>query len=94
VTSLSAVELDANKIYQVSAAGLDRRGFELVVVDDSTGAIIQRITGSEADGQQKLEGLFKTSSRNRIRLAIRMSAGEAADPLPFTRISIREIAPV
>lgn len=94
VTSLSAVELDANKIYQVSAAGIDRSGFELVVLDDSTGAVIQRIAASEADGQQRLEGLFKTSSSNRIRLAIRMTGGVPAGSLPFTRIIIREIAPV
>ncbi|HWN99025.1 MAG TPA: hypothetical protein VNS63_07110, partial [Blastocatellia bacterium] len=93
-TNLCSVELDPYKVYQLCADATDKGEFRFVVFDDRTGAVIQRITSGEAEEPQRLEGLFKTSSGGRIRLAMRLSTGTSADPLPFSRISLREIAPL
>jgi len=94
VTTLATVELEANKIYQVITSGLGSTEYELAVLNDDTGAVIQRLAGDEREGRGKFQGLFKTSGCNRIRLAIRMPAPDPAEPLPLGRISIREIAPI
>jgi 4-amino-4-deoxy-L-arabinose transferase-like glycosyltransferase len=93
VTNLCAVELDPNKIYQVRADASYGGDFELLVLDDVTGGSIQRVASSDADGQRRLEALFRTSNDKRIRLAIRISGEQTTDP-PLGRISIREIGPV
>jgi hypothetical protein len=92
--NLSSVELVANTIYQVNAVASDRERCELLVLDDNTGALIQRIQRSEQESEAHLEGLFKTSSNNRIRLAVRVLGSKADDALPISHISIRAIAPI
>ena len=93
-TDLGLAELEENKIYQLTAVGLDRREFELVVADDATGATIQRIAASDKEGPPRVDGLFTTSKGKRVRLVLRMSGDTLPGSLPFSRISIREIAPL
>jgi 4-amino-4-deoxy-L-arabinose transferase-like glycosyltransferase len=89
---LCNVELDDNTIYQLSADATCRGECELLIEDDSTGAMIERIQTDRA-GHDQLAGLFKTSSSRRIRLTLRLSDAQPADALPISRISIRAVAP-
>lgn len=89
--NLCSVELDPNTIYRLSVDTSCQGACELVVADDATGAVLQRIQ-ADRTGHERLEGLFKTSSRNRVRVAVRVSA-QPADVLPISHISIRVIAP-
>ena len=94
VLELCAVELEANTIYQVSADAANSGRQEILVLDASTGAVIQRVQSSEQEETRSLEGLFKTSSGTRVRLAVRLSGARPADPSPVSRISIRKIASI
>jgi hypothetical protein len=88
---LCDVDLNANTIYQVSVDSSHEAGWSLVIFDDSTGALIQDIESGDQKEMKRFDGLFKTTSGNRVRLAIRRSGAKASGPLPISRISISEI---
>ncbi|HEX8185900.1 MAG TPA: hypothetical protein VF747_14140, partial [Blastocatellia bacterium] len=92
--NLCEVELSANTIYRVKVDSSSEAGWSLVILDYGTGELIQDIESGERNGPTQFDGLFKTTSGNRVRLAIRRTGAKASDPLPISRISISEIARV
>jgi hypothetical protein len=92
LTSLTAIELEPDKIYKLTAAGGEHRDYELLVINDATGSVIQRIAAGGIERGSPVDGLFKTSNHNRIRLGLRALDDDRS--LPFARLSIREIAPL
>lgn len=87
---LCSVQLDPDNIYQLVAEATACGQCELLVADDATGTVIQAIP-VDRNGE-RFEGLFKTSSRARIRLSLRMWGSYWSDNLSVSRVSIRVVA--
>ncbi len=92
VIRLDSIDLKANVIYHVSVEDAAVGRWELLLLDDETGSVIQRIESSEQNSRHQLDDVFKSPSGGRVRLAVRMEASNQVAPLPFSRIKISEIS--
>ncbi|MEK6287970.1 MAG: glycosyltransferase family 39 protein [Acidobacteriota bacterium] len=91
---LCSMELKPETIYQVVMDTTTSAEWELVMMDEKTGRWMNQIEFGAETSSQRVEGLFRTSSGSRIKLAIRPTKQRAAGPIHISRISIREVAQV
>ncbi|HSB11005.1 MAG TPA: glycosyltransferase family 39 protein [Blastocatellia bacterium] len=87
---LVSVELEPDTIYQL-VASTSCPECELLIRDDNTGAMIQRMQPDRIRSD-RFEGLFKTGSFRRVNVTLRISGAQAAAGARVSNISIREIA--
>jgi 4-amino-4-deoxy-L-arabinose transferase-like glycosyltransferase len=90
--NLASVELKPHSIYYLRAQAGAGSNWELLVLEEGTGAVIQRASSNELNDQDQLEAVFKTSALGRVRLAIRHSRSKQGEILPIARVSISEVA--
>jgi hypothetical protein len=90
--ALWTIDVQPEWIYQLLIEVMATDGRWMIrVVDNSSGATLhQEIVGAHRDLQQ-IEGLFKTSSSNRVRLVIQSIGKDTTEPFHISRISIFEV---
>lgn len=90
---LWTVALKPETVYQLSFDAAARAGkWELAVIDERTGAPLHREQIGEMVDFERIEGLFKTSGADRVKLVVQPLGRKSAEPLQISRISISEIA--
>lgn len=90
--TFGAVDLEPYKVYKLSLDTVAEGGrWELMLTDDKTGALVNRVPISERADSQRIEGLFKTGSATRIKMVARTLGQQLGQPLRISRISISEI---
>jgi 4-amino-4-deoxy-L-arabinose transferase-like glycosyltransferase len=89
---LWSVQLEPEKIYLLSLDAVSRSGkWGLALMDERTGSLIHREQIKDQVDTQHLEGLFKTSGAERVKLAVEPLGRNTGEPLRISRITISEV---
>ncbi|HVG19593.1 MAG TPA: glycosyltransferase family 39 protein [Blastocatellia bacterium] len=89
---LWSVDLKPETVYRLSFDASTKAGkWELALLDERTGGAIHREQVRDQLDSQRIEGLFKTSREDRVRLVAQPLTRNAGEPLRISRITISEI---
>jgi len=91
--ALADIDLKPDAVYQLRARVRSSGQWELVVVDDRTGAWIDQCKIAEGEEAENVESIFKAGGASKFKLALRsLAKPSAAAPITISSINLREIA--
>jgi hypothetical protein len=94
-TKLGAIHLRPATIYQlILETSKQRGGWEIIVTDEETSAVIHDGKLGTHDEAQHFEDLLKTRTSGHILVSLRHAGQEREASITVSRISLREVAPV
>jgi 4-amino-4-deoxy-L-arabinose transferase-like glycosyltransferase len=92
---LGAIHLRPATIYQlILETSNQRAGWEIIVTDEDTSAVIYEGKLGAHEEAQRFADLFKTKPSGRILVSLRSAAPESEASITVLRVSLREVAPI